>query len=247
MNIPPKGDRGQEADDEKRKGQSVLGIVVDRIECTDAKVAMETSKPGKKPLEFAIKSLVLIDVGAKKPLNYEALLVNPKPVGDVQSTGHFGPWQNDNPRDTPLDGNYKFTHADLSSIHGLGGILSSTGNFGGTLGNLTVEGMTDTPDFRLDFSDHPVPLHAEFHAVVDGTTGDTRLDPVRARLGRTEITATEVGYEGGGRTGAQYRSQRGDREGPAGGHAEPVVEVEPAADAGGLAAKMHILRFRRDR
>jgi hypothetical protein len=189
VNIPPKGDRGQGPDDPKRKGQSALGIVVDRIECTDAKVTLETSKAGKKPLEFAIKSLVLTDVGAKKPLNYTALLVNPKPVGDVQSTGHFGPWQDDNPRDTPLDGDYTFTHADLSSIHGLGGILSSTGTFGGTLGNLTADGTTETPDFRLDISDHPVPLHTEFHAVVDGTTGDTWLDPVRARLGRTEITA----------------------------------------------------------
>jgi hypothetical protein len=190
VNIPPKGERGaREPDDPKRKGQPALGIVVDRIECTDAKVTLETSKPGKKPLEFAISSVVLTDVGAKKPLNYTAVLVNPKPVGEVRSTGHFGPWQGDNPRDTPLDGDYEFTHADLSSIHGLGGILSSTGRFGGTLGNLTADGTTETPDFRLDISDHAVPLRTEFHAVVDGTTGDTWLDPVRARLGRTEITA----------------------------------------------------------
>ncbi|NYF92036.1 AsmA-like C-terminal region-containing protein [Tunturiibacter empetritectus] len=190
VNIPPKGDRGaREPDDPRRKGQSALGIVVDRIECTDAKVTLETSKPGKKPLEFAIKSVVLTDVGAKKPLGYTAMLMNPKPVGEVRSTGHFGPWQGDNPRDTPLDGDYEFTHADLSSIHGLGGTLSSTGRFGGTLGSLTADGTTETPDFRLDISDHAMPLHTEFHAVVDGTTGDTWLDPVRARLGRTEITA----------------------------------------------------------
>jgi hypothetical protein len=189
LNIPPKEERGQAADDPKRKGQPALGIVVDRIECTDAKVTLETSKPGKKPLVFDVKSLVLTDVGAKKALNYTALVVNPKPVGDVRSTGHFGPWQGDNPQDTPIDGDYGFTNADLSSIHGLGGILSSTGKFGGTLGNLTADGTTETPDFRLDISDHPMPLHTEFHAVVDGTTGDTWLDPVRARIGRSELTA----------------------------------------------------------
>jgi hypothetical protein len=190
LNIPPKERRGtQGPDDPKRKGQTALGIMVDRIECTDAKVVLETSKPGKKPLVFEISSVVLTDVGAKRPLNYTATVRNPKPVGDVQSTGHFGPWQNDNPRDTPLDGDYEFTHADLSSIHGLGGILSSTGRFGGTLGNLTADGTTETPEFRLDISDHPMPLHTEFHAVVDGTTGDTWLDPVRARVGRSELTA----------------------------------------------------------
>ena len=191
VNIPPKEERGVAMpDDPKRRGQPVIGIAVDTIECTDAKVVIETSKPEKKPLEFAISRLVLTDVGAKKPFNYEAVLVNPKPVGNVRSTGHFGPWQNDNPRDTPLDGSYEFTHADLSSIHGIGGILSSTGRFGGTLGKIAVEGVTDTPDFRLDVSDHALPLHTEFHAVVDGTTGDTWLNAVKARVGRSELTAT---------------------------------------------------------
>jgi autotransporter translocation and assembly factor TamB len=191
VNIPPKEERGTAMpDDPKRKGQSILGIAVDRIECTDAKVVIETNKPGKTPLEFAISSLTLKDVGAKKPLNYEAVMVNPKPVGNVRSTGRFGPWQDDNPRDTPLDGNYEFTNADMSSIHGIGGILSSTGNFGGTLGEIAVEGEVDVPEFRLDVSDHAMPLHAEFRAVVDGTTGDTRLDAVKARVGRSELTAS---------------------------------------------------------
>jgi hypothetical protein len=191
VNIPPKEERGAAMpDDPKRKGQPALGIAVDRIECTDAKVVIETSKPGKTPLEFAISRLVLTDVGAMKPFNYEAVLVNPKPVGNVRSTGRFGPWQRDNPRDTALDGSYEFTHADLSSIHGIGGILSSTGRFAGTLGNIAVEGVADTPDFRLDVSDHALPLHTEFRAVVDGTTGDTKLDSVKARVGQSELTAS---------------------------------------------------------
>jgi len=202
VNIPPKEERGEAMpDDAKKKGQPVLGIAVDRIECTDAKVTIETSKPGKKPLEFAIGKLVLTDVGAKKPFNYEAMLVNPKPVGDVHSTGHFGPWQKDNPRDTQLDGSYEFTHADLSSIHGIGGILASTGKFAGTLGEIAVEGVTDTADFRLDVSDHALPLHTEFRAVVDGTTGDTRLDAVKARVGRSELTASGAVTRAIGSTG----------------------------------------------
>jgi hypothetical protein len=190
VRIPPKEERGGAmSDDPKRRGQPRLGIVVDTIDCTDAKVVIVTSAPGNKPLEFAISRLVLKDVGAMEPLSYEAVLVNPKPVGDVRSAGHLGPWQDDNPRETPLNGSYEFTHADLSSIHGIGGTLASTGGFSGTLGNIAVEGVTDTPDFRLDVSDHALPLHTEFRAVVDGTTGDTRLDAVKARVGRSELTA----------------------------------------------------------
>ena len=242
VNVPPKEDRGsQEPDDPKRKGQSTLGIVVDRIECTDAKVTLETNKPGKKPLEFAIKSVVLTDVGAKKPLNYTALVVNPKPVGDVRSTGHFGPWQGDSPRDTPLDGDYEFTHADLSSIHGLGGILSSTGKFGGTLGSLTADGTTETPDFRLDISDHPMPLHTQFHAVVDGTTGDTWLDPVRARLGRTDITArgavTRAEGVQGHNTDMNVVIERGRLE----DILSLVLKSNPPLMRGALAVKVHFL------
>jgi AsmA-like C-terminal region len=191
VNIPPKGERGAATtDDPKRKGQSALGIAVDRIECSDAKIVIETSTPGKKPLEFDIGKLTMTDVGLKKPLNYDAELVNPKPVGNIHSTGHFGPWQDDNPRDTPVDGSYEFTHANLSSIHGIGGILASTGSFNGTLGNMAVDGVADVPDFRLDISDHSLPLHTEFHAMVNGTTGDTKLDAVTARVGRSELTAT---------------------------------------------------------
>lgn len=207
VNIPPKDERGEAMpDDPNKKGQPVLGIAVDRIECADAKVVIETSgtgdgKAGKKPLEFDIGRLVLSDVGAKKPFNYEAMLKNPKPVGDVHSIGHFGPWQKDNPRDTPLDGSYEFTHADLSSIHGIGGILASTGKFAGTLGEIAVEGVTETPDFRLDVSDHALPLHTEFRAVVDGTTGDTRLEAVKARVGRSELTASGAVMRATGSTG----------------------------------------------
>ncbi|WP_158942681.1 AsmA-like C-terminal region-containing protein [Granulicella sp. S190] len=241
LDIPPKQERGQGPDDPKRQGQSALGIVVDRIECTDAKVVLETSKPGKKPLEFAVKSLVLTDVGTKKPLNYTALLVNPKPVGEVRSTGHFGPWQNDEPRDTPFDGDYQFTNADLSSIHGLGGTLSSTGRFGGTLGNLTADGTTETPDFRLDISDHAMPLHTEFHAVVDGTTGDTYLDPVRVRIGRSELTARgavtrAVGVQGHN-TDLSVVMDRGRIE----DMLALSMKASPSLMRGTLALKMHLV------
>ncbi len=191
VRIPPKEPRDEaEPDNPKDKKQPVIGLAVDTIECTDTKVVIETSNPAKQPLEFAISKVVLKDVGLTKPFNYDATLRNPKPAGDIHSTGHFGPWKKEEPRDTPLDGSYEFTHADLSSIHGIAGTLSSTGKFGGTLGEMAVEGTAEVPAFRLDISDHALALHTEFKAVVDGTTGDTHLDEVKARVGRTELTAS---------------------------------------------------------
>jgi hypothetical protein len=246
VNIPPKGERDAAMpDDPEKKGQSALGIAVDTIECTDAKVVIETSNPEKKPLEFAIGRLVLKDVGAKKPLNYDAMLKNPKPVGDVHSTGHFGPWQDDNPRDTPIDGGYEFTHADLSSIHGIEGILSSTGTFGGTLGEIAVEGVTETPDFRLDISDHALPLHTEFRARVDGTTGDTRLDAVKARVGLSELAATGAVTRSIGSAGTTLPGHDTDlRVSMEKGRIEDMLALgmkgRPTLMRGALALKVHI-------
>jgi hypothetical protein len=49
--------------------------------------------------------------------------------------------------------------------------------------------VTATPDFSLGLSGHPVPLTTQFHAIVDGATGNTMLDDVRAKLLESEITA----------------------------------------------------------
>jgi hypothetical protein len=187
LNIPPKGDR-REMTNMGSKSRKMT-ILVDRFACEDTKLLINTSKPGKPPLEFAIGNLRMKDVGPGQPFQFEATLVNPKPVGDIQSTGLFGPWQQDSPRDTPVQGDYSFTHADLGTIKGIGGMLSSTGEYSGTLGNIVVHGKTDTPDFRIATSGHAVPLHTEFHAIVDGTSGDTYLQPVNATFLHTSFTA----------------------------------------------------------
>src|SRR6202035_5551829 len=101
-----------------------------------------------------------------------------------------GPWQADSPRNTPVRGNYTFQHADLSTIKGIGGILSSTGKYSGTLNNIVVDGSTDTPDFHVGSGGHPVPLHTDFHAIVDATNGDTYLRPVKATILDTRLVAS---------------------------------------------------------
>ncbi len=136
LNIPPKGERREMATMGSKTGK--ITIVVDRFVCQDTRLLINTSKPGKPPLEFAIGNLRMKDIGPGQPLHFDATLVNPKPVGDIQSSGLFGPWQQDSPRDTPVQGDYSFTNADLSTIKGVGGTLSSTGEYSGTLGNIVV-------------------------------------------------------------------------------------------------------------
>ena len=169
--------------------KSRIALHVEAIYCKDVKLVIETGRPDKAPLQFLIKDLRLTGVGTDQPMDYVADLVNPRPVGDIHASGRLGPWVMDDPRLTPVDGQYTFTHVDLSSIKGLRGTLSSAGQFQGHLSQIAIDGSTSTPDFALDVSGHPVPLETKFHAAVDATTGDTTLNPVSATLRRSEFTA----------------------------------------------------------
>jgi hypothetical protein len=186
LNIPPKEDRQQMGNMRKR---GKMSIAVDQFVCEDTKLVINTSRPGKAPLVFDISNLTMKDIGPGLPFRFDATLVNPKPVGDIQSTGQFGPLNEATPRDTAVEGNYSFTNADLGTLKGIAGTLSSTGKYGGTLGRIDVAGKTDAPDFRIAVSGHPVPLHTDFHAIVDGTDGDTYLQPVRAQILHSSLTA----------------------------------------------------------
>jgi hypothetical protein len=172
--------------------KSRIAINVATIFCKNVNLVIENSNPQKEPLHFAIQQLKLTDVGGGQAMLYTADLINPIPTGAIHASGHFGPWQSDDPRGTPIDGHYVFSHADLHTIKGIGGTLDSTGDFEGRLSHLTVDGTTTTPNFSLDISGHPLPLTTTFHAFVDGTNGDTTLDPVEAVLNRSHITARGV-------------------------------------------------------
>lgn len=178
-NVRPKGAMAE-----------VVSFEVDTVECTGAELVMETSKPGKLPLDFQIAHLNLSGISAVGAMGFDAELTNPRPKGTIKTNGSFGPWLTADPGETPVLGDYRFEHADLADFKGIAGILSSTGHYAGTLRDLTVDGQTETPDFRLTHFGNALPLKTRFHARVDGTNGDTWLDPVDATLGRSHFTAT---------------------------------------------------------
>jgi len=114
LNIPPREQSAEGISLKKRK----IKIYVDEFVCEQARLVINTLKPDKLPLEFVIANLDMKEIGPGQPLRFIATLVNPKPVGHIQSSGLFGPWQADDPRSTPVRGKYSFSNADLSTLKG---------------------------------------------------------------------------------------------------------------------------------
>ncbi len=103
---------------------------------------------------------------------------------------HSGPGIPPQPGDTPLSGEYTFQNADLGVFNGIAGTLTSTGNFQGSLAAVNAQGEAYVPNFRLKMTGTPVPLRTHFSVLVDGTNGNTILQPVHATLGHTNFTTT---------------------------------------------------------
>jgi hypothetical protein len=201
INIPPKRERvaspppeqpaGEPARPSPVPGGSLAGtpVIVETILADDAMLRIYPNDPERPAREFEIHNLRLSGAGLGQALRYTATLTNPLPPGVIYTSGEFGPWHSDDPGLTPLAGKYDFKDADLGVFRGIAGILQSTGRFSGVLQRIEVDGQTNTPDFRLDATGNPIPLRTQFHSIVDGTSGDTLLQPVRAMLGRTRFVA----------------------------------------------------------
>jgi hypothetical protein len=179
IHIPPKEESAQNSEPISKK---VPHLIVDEVAAQGVSIEIATGKPGKQPLMLDIHRLLLHSFSFDQPTAFEAALSNPKPIGEIDSIGFFGPWLRDDPRKTPVDGTFHFSDADLGTVGGVEGILASTGRFRGPLDRLDVQGDTDTPAFGLKKGRHRVHLTAHYIAVVDGTNGDTELESVDAEF-----------------------------------------------------------------
>jgi hypothetical protein len=203
INIPPKGERpsvsrkvNERVEPPKLVGAELPAplvktpeLIVDQVVVSNATLKLLPRNQLKPPLDFDIQRLVLNGAGPGLPFKYEASLTNAKPPGKVETKGEFGPWNAEEPGESALEGVYDFRDADLGVFKGIAGTLDSTGSFHGQLNNLVADGETHTPNFRLTSSGNAMPLHTKFHALIDGTNGDTELAPVEALLGKTKFTA----------------------------------------------------------
>ena len=193
--IPPKG-TGEHFETPVRPT-----IAIDDLVADGAILEVARAQPGQPPLKFVFSAFTLSHVGGDGPASFKAKLSNPEPPGEISTTGEFGPWNAENVGNTALSGEYLFQHADLGVFHGISGLLSSSGKFGGQLSQIEVDGATDVPLFAVTLSPHQVQLRTQFHAVVNGENGDTFLKKVTATFGRTTIWANGSVAGQSGQTG----------------------------------------------
>jgi hypothetical protein len=192
IQIPPKGERpnmGSHNDPSaSAPKETSSGVLIEEVLARNAHLTILPRDKTKVPLRFDIHDLGLESAGKNVAMRYQATLTNPKPKGEINSTGVFGPWSADEPGDTPLRGAYRFEDANLGIFKGIAGILHSTGEFEGTLSSIRARGEAIVPDFRLKRAGNPLPLTTSFEVLVDGTNGNTELQPVVATLGTTHFT-----------------------------------------------------------
>jgi hypothetical protein len=193
IQVPPKSERAPQG--MRSKSERIAGFVIDEVVADGTVLKTLPQDPDREPLEWDIRLLTLHGAGASSPMSFRATLINAKPPGEIDSSGNFGPWQKDEPGDTPVEGKYTFQNADLSIFKGISGRLSSQGTYRGVLERIEAQGTTDTPDFTVSVSGNPVHLTTQFKAVVDGTDGNTWLQPVKAQFGRSSVVA-QGGVEG---------------------------------------------------
>jgi hypothetical protein len=170
-------------------GSPAKTVVIDEMISSETKLTIIPREQRKPSRVWSIHRLRMRTLGVDQAMPFEATLTNAVPPGEIETSGSFGPWQAEVPGRTPLEGKFTFGRADLSVFKGISGILSAHGTFGGILERLDINGETDTPEFRVTAAGHPVPLHATYHAIVDGTNGNTLLDPVNGSFLNTSLVA----------------------------------------------------------
>ncbi len=168
----------------------LANFLIDDVRADGTMLYILHKDPTRDPMLFELRKLKLRSAGIGQPMKFTAELTNPTPPGIIDTTGNFGPWNFDEPSVTKVNGHYNFQHADLSVFNGISGILSSVGDYSGVLENILVDGTTDTPDFQLDRGGDAVHLTTQFHAIVDGTNGNTYLRPVKAHFLNSDIVTS---------------------------------------------------------
>ena len=195
INVPPKGQRPDlgsgtaqaTSSTQDAAADTSSNVLLEEVIITNAALTILPNNAKKFPLRFDIHRVRLESAGQHVAMKYEAALTNAKPRGEVQSSGTLGPWVADEPGDSHLAGVYQFANADLGVFSGIGGTLESSGQFEGTLSSVNVKGEATVPNFRLKQVGNPVRLQTRFQVRVDGTSGDTILQPVNGSLGTTSF------------------------------------------------------------
>src|SRR5882672_6686566 len=127
ITLPPRGEKKnkpRDANGEDSSNSKLPKTILDKVICHDADIVTTPSKPGKEPLDWEIHNLVLGNVDFEKPFPFRGTLTNGKPIGEIATQGQFGPWNAEEPGDSPVAGEYAFKDANLGPFPGIAGTLS---------------------------------------------------------------------------------------------------------------------------
>lgn len=189
ITVPPRNPDGTSPGMPLTDVKSSRPIVIGTVFADAVVLDVMSAQPGKVAYNLVIDKLALDGVGNNKPISYRAKISNTEPPGEIQSTGRFGPWNAEDPGRTPITGSYTFEHADLGVFKDISGILSSSGEFSGTLDRLEISGRANVPNFHVTHSGHTTPVTTQFHASVHATDGDTLLENVHSHFNRTILVS----------------------------------------------------------
>jgi len=143
----------------------------------------------EEPLKFGIQRLRISPIAAREAMNYQVNMKIPEPPGELESQGTLGPLQAGPIGRIPLGGNVRLTDAKLDKYPGIGGTISSTEKFSGTLEQVQVSGEASVPDFHLKGPGHLIAVTSQFQVIVNGLKGEARLRDVTGKIGKTVMRA----------------------------------------------------------
>jgi len=187
VRVPPKSPDGSHQTFRLTNSTSGKTLTIGEITADGAVLEFISKGPVEDRFILGIDHLTLNHVGESDPVTFHARFENTEPPGEIRSDGRFGPWNDDDPASTELSGSYTYEHVKLGVFEGIEGTLFSQGKFSGTLGHIDAEGNFDVPDFKLSGSGPVVHLASNYHAVIDGTNGDTYLTRVESHFGKTTV------------------------------------------------------------
>jgi AsmA-like C-terminal region len=182
IHIPPRGTMMSEEGNQNPSSTRVGEVVANNA-------VLEIARQKAKPLRFEIRALTLNEVSRKDGFTYDVAFLNALPPGEIQSRGHFGPWNSGDPGQTPVSGTYKFERADLGVFGGIEGDLTSHDSFRGTLDKIEAHGSVEIRDFKTRRAARGAPIESKYDSLVDALNGDVQLEHVETTIVKTNVLA----------------------------------------------------------
>ena len=185
--IPPKGVSRAPHPQSSDPGGA---FTIEHVEADTGVLEFLSNSQGEVATHVDVHHLRLDNATKSQPMIFHAAIRVPTPPGEVRAAGRIGPWQTSELASTPVSGTFTFQHVALAFLKGVSGDLNTEGKFSGVLGEISVQGTADVPDFRVIHSDHAVHLSSNYHVVTNATTGNTSIVNARSHWNQTTVNTT---------------------------------------------------------